>query len=372
MKTGRNDPCWCGSQIKYKNCHLNRDKQKPVGKNEIHKTLNSFNQQKYCSAPKGLGDKCTTKIVKAHSVSKSSSLKEIAVGGHVLTTFKATNHFNGIHKFEPKSIGINRASTFSGFCSYHDKILFSAIEDVPFECTDQQCFLVAYRAVARELFAKKSAAKVFGLLKELDKGKSINRQLEHQKVSNHYNNNNDLTTSDLIYVKNKLDEMLLSKDYANLVHVVFELEKAPSVMTSAITGSEIDFDGGVLQKPSSNPDDIPDYLIVNSFAGNGKGYMVMSWLTEHSACNEKLLGQLLKKEHISNYLAMFVFTLIENNYLCPTWWGNLSTDIQDYICKVYSYGGSENTDIEVLKKVPDIKMAKVTKAITINRAEIPL
>ncbi|MCL4393812.1 MAG: SEC-C metal-binding domain-containing protein, partial [Chloroflexi bacterium] len=25
MKPGRNDPCWCGSGRKYKNCHLRED-----------------------------------------------------------------------------------------------------------------------------------------------------------------------------------------------------------------------------------------------------------------------------------------------------------------------------------------------------------
>ena len=88
MKTGRNDPCWCDSKIKYKKCHLDRDQQESVDKERINKTLSSFNQQKYCSVPNELRDKCTNKIIKAHSVSKSSSLKEISVNGHVLTTFK--------------------------------------------------------------------------------------------------------------------------------------------------------------------------------------------------------------------------------------------------------------------------------------------
>ena len=31
MKTiGRNDPCWCGSGLKYKKCHLNRSEEKPM------------------------------------------------------------------------------------------------------------------------------------------------------------------------------------------------------------------------------------------------------------------------------------------------------------------------------------------------------
>lgn len=373
MKTGRNDPCWCGSKIKYKKCHLDRDQQAPIGKEKIQKTLNSFNQQKCCSVPHDLRDKCTNKIIKAHSVSKSSSLKEISVNGHVLTTFKVTHNLGKTREWKPKLIGINKASTFNGFCSYHDKKLFSPIEDLPFESNNaQQCFLIAYRAVARELYAKRSASNVFGLLKEMDKGKSVTQQIEHQAESNYYNNNNDLTTSDLVYIKERFDSMLLQDDNTDLVHVVFELDRPSSIMTSAILGSEIDFEGGILQKPSDDPNEIPDYLVVNSFASSGKGYIVMSWLSEHSVCNEILISQLLKKDNIPNYFAVFVFALIENNYLCPDWWDSLGEELQDYMCNVYSYGVSEHTDINVLKKTPDIKMPKITNVVTINRAEIVL
>jgi hypothetical protein len=374
MKTGRNDPCWCGSKLKYKKCHLNRDKQTPVGREKIQKTLNSFNEEKCCSVPKELQNKCTKKIIKAHSVSKSSSLKEIAVNGHVLTTFKVNHDFSraSSHKITPKLIGINKASTFNGFCSHHDKSLFSPIEDQPFEATVKQCFLVAYRAVSRELYAKRSASNVLGLLKDLDKGKSIDEQVAHQIGANYYNVSNDLTSSDLSYIKEKLDYMLIENRTTELVHVAFELESPCSVMTSAILGSEIDFEGNVLQSPSNDPSEIPDYLIVNSFASDGKGYIVLSWLPEHAVSNEILIKQLIKKESISNHFAVFVFTLIENNYLSPVWWESLGEQLQDYLCKIYSYGVSQHTDIKVFQNIPDVKMPKVTKVTTINRANIAL
>lgn len=372
MNIGRNDHCWCGSKIKYKKCHLNRDQQIPAKQDIIQKTLNSFNKQKCCSVPGELSNECTQTIIRAHSVSKSSSLKEISVNGHVLTTFKVAHNSDKNHKLEPKSIGINRASTFNGFCSHHDKALFSPIEDLPFESNAQQCFLIAYRAVARELFAKRSASNVLDLLKEMDKGKPLSQQIVHQAKSNYYNTSNDLTTSDLSYIKEKLDQMLLQKDYTKLIHIVFELESSSSVMTSATLGAEIDFEGGVLQKPSNDPNEIPDYLVVNSFASNGKGYIVLSWLPEHSVCNKALVTQLLKKDKISNYFAVFVFALIENNYLCPAWWESLGEQLQDYMCNIYSCGVSKHTSIDILRKVPDIKMPKVTNILTINGAEIDL
>ncbi len=32
QKPGRNDPCWCGSGIKYKKCHLSQDDKKAASK----------------------------------------------------------------------------------------------------------------------------------------------------------------------------------------------------------------------------------------------------------------------------------------------------------------------------------------------------
>ncbi len=32
--TGRNEPCWCGSGIKYKKCHLAEDEKRVAKKNE--------------------------------------------------------------------------------------------------------------------------------------------------------------------------------------------------------------------------------------------------------------------------------------------------------------------------------------------------
>ncbi|KYI87095.1 hypothetical protein AIZ14_16310, partial [Salmonella enterica subsp. enterica serovar Typhimurium] len=37
VKLGRNDKCWCKSGLKYKKCHLDRDREMPVSKAEALK-----------------------------------------------------------------------------------------------------------------------------------------------------------------------------------------------------------------------------------------------------------------------------------------------------------------------------------------------
>jgi hypothetical protein len=56
-------------------------------------------------------------------------------------------------------VGRNFATTFEGFCSNHDAILFRPIETQIFDlANDEQLFLYAYRAIVRELHASMEAA----------------------------------------------------------------------------------------------------------------------------------------------------------------------------------------------------------------------
>ena len=338
MKHGRNEPCWCGSGRKYKNCHLNRDKQKPIDKSKIFKQLNSFYDYKVCSAPDLIKHECTEDIIKAHSVSKGSSLKEISINGHVLTTFKATAIDKNTLKIEPKTIGINRASTFTGFCSHHDNSLFSEIEDKDFKIADLTCFLIAYRAVARELFVKKRASSTYEMSHELDKGKNLPFQKNFQAMHAHLSKNNDLSTTDLEYIKNIYDTCYTSKNFTPMQHLAFTLENAPKIMTSAAVAPLTDFQGNILQTITNDPNKIPDYIIVNIFSSNGTGYIVLSWLEEHDKTCKNLYKSLMKSKSPEDSLTVFVFALIENIYLSEEWWENIEKPDRDILIKMISQG----------------------------------
>ena len=101
--------------------------------------------------------KCSRKLIKAHSVQKSKILSLIAEKGMVISSDMirtlVTNEF--------EKIGINSASTFYGFCGYHDSVLFSEIENKDYQATIEQNFLHAYRACAIEYVKKKVACCVY-------------------------------------------------------------------------------------------------------------------------------------------------------------------------------------------------------------------
>jgi len=345
---GRNQPCWCESGKKYKHCHKDIESQPSVEPHTLIQALGSFKKTKKCSVPQSLVHECTNKIINAHTVSKSSSLKAIARDGHVLRISVKLNS-NATPEITLDEVGINSASTFSGFCSIHDKKLFSPIEDESFRATPLHCFLVTYRGLSKELFSKDYASKVFELMKTLDRGKSLDQQVAIQAASRSLGENNNLSTGDLKYIKSKLDTMLISKDYSGLNYAVFTLDSPPPIMGSSIVCPTFDFNGNKAQDTSSFPSDIPDYLAVNSFSSEGKGYIVLSWLAEHSETCNKLMRQFVGQKLTSDSLAAFTVLLIENFYISPAWWLSLDSDTQNLIRGLYSQGVDTYTDGDSIK-----------------------
>ena len=154
-KIGRNDPCPCGSGKKHKHCCLEGGANQ---KNWFAKaaTLQREMSRGECSAPPQWKHNCDARIVKAHTVPQAS-LSRIAVNGHVLSFLpNAASLEEYGPALPPQRRGIRLASTFTGFCAKHDDSVFAPLEKVPFTGTSEQCFLLAYRALARELYLKKA------------------------------------------------------------------------------------------------------------------------------------------------------------------------------------------------------------------------
>nr|WP_189639104.1 SEC-C metal-binding domain-containing protein [Amylibacter ulvae] len=140
----RNAPCWCGSGKKFKKCHFGRDAQ-PKGNpwDAVDVNRKSYSQKKCCARDVGLGE-CDGRVIKAHTVSRGPNLAKIAKDGHVLHYVASIPDMNkNGGKLSVKKIGIKDASVFHGFCSKHDRELFSCIENEVFVGRPDQCLAVA-------------------------------------------------------------------------------------------------------------------------------------------------------------------------------------------------------------------------------------
>jgi hypothetical protein len=117
-----------------------------------------------CLAQSFDGTNCSGKPIASHSIARSEQLECIAENGAVCVwnssisrCFHLMDESGGAKKSSFEPWGVRRASTFEGFCSYHDTQLFNRI-DKPIVAFDDEVILqLHYRAMSYEFFHKKTS-----------------------------------------------------------------------------------------------------------------------------------------------------------------------------------------------------------------------
>ena len=332
-KLGRNEPCWCGSGLKFKHCHLNRPDQKPAPPWETEKALRGAFSKKVCSVPKEWTEECVGAPIRAHTVPKSGSLKQIARNGHVYgytPSLQKLTKYKG--KVPPELLGINSASTFTGFCSKHDTQLFAPLETEDFRSTFQQCFLLGYRAFAREVYKKKASAVLSPERRRADKGKSENAQFQIQLINSGYEIGLAGGLQDNARHLEEMQKCLISNEFDSVRAYVIQLAEPPPVMCSGGIFPERTFDGNRLHD-LSDPTEKCDLMTISSFWDGTFGYVVLSWLSgSDSACIPFVKSlETISGEDLSAALLRLFFEYLENIFMQPEWWERLTEEQQEYL-----------------------------------------
>lgn len=362
MKLGRNDSCWCNSGRKYKKCHLNRDSEKPISKAEALNFSKSNSQRKGCYAPAFMHEECDRRIVQAHTLSKSSSLKAIAdPSNHVMgIVMNLPSLIKNNGKLIPERIGINQASTFTGFCAYHDRVLFSCLENERFAGSDEQCFKLMFRSLSKEIYAKEGGLRSSNFAKNADKGKKQAEQFYIQEFVRLHQSGINAAINELQNLKLSLDDILISKQFSKIESVIFTFSQPLPIAVSSILSPEKDFDGIEIQ--NLNDLTIPaEQVCFNAFSGEGKGYVVFSWLGK-SEIIRRFIRSLIKvpADKIFNTLLYFFFTKAENTYSSPEWWDSLNNQQRENIGNMIMSG------VEFF----GASMSSVNNNVTYNIAEL--
>jgi hypothetical protein len=338
-KIGRDQLCWCGSEKKYEHCHLNRENDTKLNRQDFEAHSKKNGSYRKCSA-KGIVDECSGNIVKAHTISKSGSLKTIAVDSHVMGT---KVNLSELHKSQGKvtlhRVGINTASTFTGFCAHHDKTLFAPLEDHPIVLNDEQLFLLAYRSIARELFAKEISANTADFMHGADRGHDPFLQVMMQYLATEFSSGVDLALKELQSIKAKMDGMLAARDFSKLKHFVIEFSQQPEVLVSATTQPDFDFDGEKLQDFGSTDIEM-SHIIFNSIAYDNRGAFVFTWIEEHGEICRKFIESLAKldEKEMANALIRFSYSYAENTWASPNWWDSIGSEVKKDISDRLQHG----------------------------------
>lgn len=326
---GRNDPCPCGSGLKYKKCCLGKEDNPKYSEEDnfaaLYKEVRKKSRIKECIHP----DKthCSERIIGAHSIQNNKILSKISDNGYVYMPCPKPE----IQPDLQYKYGRKEATTFTGFCGFHDKTTFQPIEDSDFIGTAEQVFLHIYRVFALEYHKKKEANRMTQNL-FAEKPSIVNRKGVIKNGKTGY----QVAVSDYEDDKEIFDHAILNKEYNVLTYFVWTFD---GFSNFAATGGETptnDFNGNAIQdlKDFSIP---ARHIYISVFPENDKTYAIIAWLKRDDSLFETIKQKLLTldEEEKKNYINNTIVFSCENIVMKPSSWEAWPDGIKDRFEEAY-------------------------------------
>jgi len=218
-------------------------------------------------------------------------------------------------------VGIGEATVFTGFCAEHDASLFKPIDQAELVPTREQCFLLHYRAVCRELYVKRTSVPINQLLRDADRGAPIHVQRMVQDLVQDRNHSIQTALNELEDHKGVCDRAIRSANLAKFRAFSLAFAAVPALACSGLTQPIYDFSGKILQDISdfSSPLRQLSFTVLPTDFG---GVAVLGWLKEaETACGLFVSSFLaLPDDRKSDAIVQLIFDSFENHAVQPDWW----------------------------------------------------
>lgn len=275
------------------------------------------------------GDRCQN-FVNSHSIQKNRMLSQVAHDGHV---YKASANFRTLKKHGGKITyelcGINKMSTFMGFCGKHDNELFEPIDNFPLYPTDHQVFLYGYRSLCRELFLKENALDVIGgQVSDMPEENAVKDLMENMAVGTAFGFQN-LKEHKAIY-----DDSLRTKSYQDIRYVLFSSPQNPFVAFSGAFYPDYDFIGGQLQNLGDRENRLDLIAFCSTPMSFGWGFL-FSWHKSRSKTCTEFMRSLVTAIHEGSKPGDVLFGMVisacENVAISPEWWDQFPVNYRNQI-----------------------------------------
>jgi SEC-C motif len=326
---GRNELCWCKSGLKWKKCHYLRESQKPDPRSRL---LHEFEKQKtlgvclHGEAPVG----CDNKIIRSHTVQRNGSLSAIAEDGHVYSgrDLSRSGISNGVER-ALALIGVANASTFKGFCSFHDNDTFRAA-DTATKASKEVAFQLAYRALAYEVFMKMIALPTMEAIRDrIDRGLEFERQAKTQIELSFAIQGFRAGLVEHQQHKLGYDRLLAGLWRTEFSGCIVKLDGVLPVVSSGTFFPEFDFDGNALQSMENDLGQL-SLLSFNIVVIDGQTTAIFGWDIDPTGANSKFVSSLNKipSNQLADVLIRFCFEISDNIFVRPSWWSSISQSVQ--------------------------------------------
>jgi hypothetical protein len=296
--------------------------------------------QGHYSHPGEAPDTCGGPPVQAHTVQRNGGLGAIAEDGHVISIKAAyQDMYKNGGKVIPRKMGVRAASTFFGFCSRHDAEMFRPVEYGTVGLTNENCFLLSFRALAYEVIMKRCALSLLPHHRELDKGRPFDFQVQLQQYVDAMETGVRLGLEALERWKADYDAAFLSGGFNTFRHSALVLDGVMPIVGCGALIPEFDFEGSPLQRLGTETD--LEHVTLNFTVLDGKTILVVGWIAGEqgpAGVFARSCIQAVEREG-PDALIRLAFEHIENVYLRPIWWNSLPATARAALVRRTQSGG---------------------------------
>lgn len=278
--------------------------------------------------------KCDGIIKRSHSIQRNGRLSIIegqVNGQNVIYTFTEfeSDWISLVKKLKP--IGKAEASTFFGFCEYHDTVLFLPIEgENQYDDSDCHNFLHSYRSFAHSYHRKREDVKLYSdstYTKTLPK-EFVDANLHGAKLG----------LRDLESYKKRLDKQIEENAYSDLEYFSIVFPELYPIACSTIITPNFSYSG----KPINFSDsEIVTYspLILTVLPDTNCTIVIFAWFPG----DPKIANFIDELEVLSDYnfkyaLSSILINYAENTFFSPALYNALGIKGQKQLCKELELG----------------------------------
>lgn len=294
-------------------------------------------RRKFClhpAAPNG----CSRNAGAAHTVQRAMIEKYLAEDHHVL---KFSMDFNPklTDPLVPDKVGVNKATTFYGFCGRHDDALFKPLEALEFTFEARQIALLGFRSFSRELYCKQAELETTKMLIEHMLQHPNPQTVERVECLRSKNSGSQNAIYNLRRAWRQFAEAVESTSQDKLRYYALLFSRAPVYLASAAFLPEWDFDGALLQ----DLNDLREFqgISFSSWAACDKAAAVFCW---HQSCDsicQPFIKSLhaIEKTMVADRILAMAFEFSENVIFRPSWWKSLRQADKELLARRVPSGG---------------------------------
>lgn len=367
-------PCWCGSGTPFASCHTGREASARVPRSELLAYFKRERARAVCLHFDANPITCSPRKIRAHSIQRRRGLDRIARGGQV---YQFTGDYGDLlrhgGRITAKLIGVQRATTFGGFCARHDNDLFAPIDTQAFEAREDLAVLLLYRALCREVWVRDIAERSIAFFRQLDRGRPLEEQRAIQAFLNLHEEGLRNGNRSLARHKRALDQCLRSGRVEDIRFLVFSSGTQPNVLCSGVFYPTHDFQGRELQDLSL-ADRPLDLLSMSAIATADGHATVLAWHASSDSVCIRFIQSLSScpdpEREVPEAILRLMLSSFENVAIRPDWWEGLGEDVRTELLARFQFIGHPLTPPDPQYLMPD-RGAYLADPVTAVQTNVP-